>query len=265
MSKFLPLLALCFCILFISSCGSDDEVISSSVEVASVTPAGPFQIGDDVEILIKGTTDKSVGIQSLKLEQRGFELFFRDDYTSNILELFYETKITLNDLAAGGATFDVTLTDKSGGVFNTSVTLEIQIDYGYIVGEMVPNPSWDLVSNVAVTATAGENVDLTVETSVNNDGGDAIHFVSKNSTTYYDISGTDFDYLDPNFTVEDVETAIAGITPVDSIVYKFNQMDVTRLPLVARLRGGSEYAVIGFARNGFSTWGYKKTSATAGQ
>jgi hypothetical protein len=135
----------------------------------------------------------------------------------------------------------------------------VSVEYGYLNDRLVPIPGYNLVNNIQVNPdTDPMNVDMILEILPEGDN----EYFSLSTTEYYPLSGT-LDFLDPNITTSQIEAAISGSTAITS----FMDADGSAFPIVAKLRGMNEFALIGPYDMSFNSARlvYRKTSADAGQ
>ncbi|MEM8898729.1 MAG: hypothetical protein AAGC85_11520 [Bacteroidota bacterium] len=267
--KYLPSLVVVFLLLFLFSCGdegdSDPAPSGPSVSLSTVSPQGPYLVGVDVTFQLELRTDVTIGIGSFTIDQGGTQLFSKDDYAGNVVNQTFIYKTTRADLESGGTTFRFTLTDKNGSSASQESSLEVEVEYDFQVDVLLPEPSWNLVTNQALSDSSGDNVDIFLESS-GGFGGSINTFFSRNETVFYNVEETDINFFDPNISTAQIVAAIDGLEALSSIVVTNSAANpsVINFPIVANIRGKDVYAVIGFSNVAGSTWGYRKVSEDAG-
>lgn len=248
-------------------CGEDEYINSipsdpadPTIEV-STTPElpGDYAVGEAIEFSILLTTEQTIGIINFEISKNN-QLLVQEEVFETGQETFNYTYITSWDDTQPTATpITFTLTDALGKTVATTETINVSVEYGYLNDRLIPVPGFNLVNNVQVNPDADPiNVDMVRQLLP--EGGN--EYFSLSTTEYYPLSGA-LDFLEPNITTAQIEAAISGSTPITS----FMDANGLAFPIVAKLRGKNEYALIGQYDSSFNSLSlvYRKRSADAGQ
>jgi hypothetical protein len=154
------------------------------------------------------------------------------------------------------------MTDQNGLSVNAETSINVEVEYGFLQDNFLPNPSWDLVENVVVGSRDDSNADISLNVS-SGVGGSTTTLIADNNTELYNPDSNLLRFLDPNITTEQIEAAIAGSTPEPNITVVGTGS--TGFPVVAKIRGQEVYIVFGFTGTTTTSIGYKKTSEFAGR
>ena len=253
-----------FVVSMLAACSEDSGELQPTIPSlsVSVSPEGPYYFPDVIKFTCLIRTDPNVGIQVFKIHREGMELFSQNNFTSPGVDFEFTYRTTQEDVQIGVVKFRFELIDKSNRQVEQITTIEVMIEYPFMIEELRPDPSWDLVENHSLNETTGDNVDIFLhqETTVTNI---LTAFVSRNDTRFYDITDLTLNYFNLEITTEDILSAIQTVDEVDSVIISRNFEN--HLPIIAKLRGKDDFAIIDFSAQSGSSWGYRKTSEKSGE
>ncbi|MEO1448488.1 MAG: hypothetical protein AAFV07_03115, partial [Bacteroidota bacterium] len=151
------------------------------------------------------------------------------------------------------------LIDKDGISKTKEVPVKVAVDFPIRITSFSPDPGWDLTNDRAVDGNTPEETDI-LEFSETAGTETNVYYTSLNGAKFYDASGTDVDYFNINYSQAELEAAIAGITPVDTILIAVQGFGSVPLPfpLVVRVRNGQEFMWIDRSTVSGSMIGYRK-------
>ncbi len=271
----------CFSLLWFGACKKGDDMMTITGPginlTADVNLNQAICVSVPIQIKVDLRTKADVGIEGFTIVKNNSETLV--DETSvipNLLLYTFNYAATQADLQAGTVTFVFTLTDKEGMLATETLELSVVNEFAFLQEMVVPDPSWDLVTNKSLSETEGSNVDIFLTVDVDFCGFNCFYyrytFESKNETRFYPLP-----YNIPTSPYKndlkqaDLLKEIEGVTPVQKlIVYSSFPDEVSstgelrNTPLIAQIRGTEEYALIekGVVEGEFL---YRKRSADAGQ
>jgi hypothetical protein len=244
--------------MFFSSCSKDETVAAPTVTITGVNVTitndtlkltavdgkAPFGVTIDIKAdgeIKAASLTKAAGTSSSTVA--AFTKAATDAVGKTTMS--YSLKDTL---AAGKTTYTISVTDKKDQTVSQSlivvvaapapVTTPMTIEKtdGQLWNQNSPGiAAWDIVGDVPVSAGDPSTTKDMANVTATSPGAIAAYFEAKNSTMF--VKANSFDYA--NATVEAATAAYAAGTPAMSASGVANN-DI----YIAKLRGGSDYAVI---------------------
>ncbi|MCB0547097.1 MAG: hypothetical protein KDD19_05875 [Phaeodactylibacter sp.] len=261
-----------------SSTGEQLQPVDPTITVTTdLGPADGLCVGQVIKFTLELRSDPLAGIESLVIRKNGSEIARETSFSLANVNFSFDYKATNADLDVGEASFEFILTDNRQKIVSETAVIKVVTEFGFLVEGIQPRPSLNIVTNNLLDIEDGAEVDIRLVISSEGCGAGCLNykytFVSGNGTRFYDVPfGGIVNIYENQMKQADVLTAVEGLPELEEIVvysefvedFSPNSGVLNRFPIVAKIRGKEEFAVIDKAP-GIGAFSYRKRGEFAGE